>query len=446
MIRLAAGVLVLILAGCGSAPGRNDGGAHDGRFDGGARDGWSDGGGRDGQSEAGGRDGQSEAGARDGRFDAVPSRDGGPEVGSQGGGAAVAFQIDVAHTGNQPASTLTPPLTRAWSVDLGDSTTVVSYPLIADGRVFVTTSPSAGAVGTLQALALATGKPLWGPIDTGNVGPYSNAAYDDGKIYVIIGTGLLTAFDAATGATVWAKQMPGQIVFSSPPTAAGGMVYLGGTGTGGTVYGVDGGSGAVVWTASVLGGDLSSPALSADAVFFDYACVEAYAFSRTDGTLLWRHDGPCNGAGGATPVLSQGQLWARDTQLNNNLILDATSGAELGSFSATVIPAFADQRGFFLAAGVLQALDVTTGTALWSFAGDGALASAPLVVNGVVYIGSTNGQLYALDPTTGTMLWSDTLPWGISPTFEVGFTPLAGLQAGGNALLVPAGNHLVCYR
>jgi outer membrane protein assembly factor BamB len=434
MIRLVAGLLMLVVAGCsGSTLARNDAGARDGQADAGARD---------AQADAVPSSDAQDAHAQDG----APARDAAPEVGSQDSGAAVAFQIDVAHTGNQPASTLKPPLTRAWSVDFGDSTTSVSYPLIVGGRVFVTGSPSSGTVGsTLRALALTTGKLLWGPIDIGGVGPFSNAAYDDGKVYVIIGTGLLTAFDAATGATVWSKQMPGQNDFSSPPTASGGMVYVGGAGSGGTVYGVDGSTGTVVWSASVLGGDISAPALSADAVFFDYACVEAYAFSRTDGTLLWRHDGPCSGGGGATPVLWQGQLWARDKDSNDNLVLDATSGAELGPFDATVIPAFADQRGFFLTGGALQALDVTTGTTLWSFAGDGALASAPLVVNGVVYVGSTNGQLYALDPATGTMLWSDTLPWGISWSGEAGFTPVAGLQAGGNALLVPAGNHLVCY-
>src|SRR5215471_13395912 len=47
-----------------------------------------------------------------------------------------------------------------------------------------------------------------------------NAAYDDGRVYVVNGGGLLTAFDAATATTVWSKQLPGQSDFSAPPTAA----------------------------------------------------------------------------------------------------------------------------------------------------------------------------------------------------------------------------------
>jgi outer membrane protein assembly factor BamB len=379
---------------------------------------------------------------------AEDAHDAAPDLAAQGGGPTVAFQVDVAHSGNQPASTLRPPLTRAWTVDFSSSADFVSYPLIVDGRVFVTTSASTGANATLRALDLATGAVIWGPTTIGGVDQWSNAAYDAGRVYVLVSSGLLTAFDAGTGAMLWSKQLPGQNDFTSPPTAAGGMVFTGGAGLGGTAYAVDGTAGAVLWTASVQGGDVSSPALSADAVFFNYACVQAYAFSRTDGTMLWHHDGPCSGAGGATPVYSQGRLWARDSAMSN-LVLDATTGGALGSFSATVIPAFADQRGFFLAGTTLQALDVATRTILWSFDGDGLLASAPLVVNGFVYIGSNgpdSGHLYALDPATGTVQWSDTLPVGFAGSGESGLAPVVGMGAGGNALVVPAGPYLICYR
>jgi outer membrane protein assembly factor BamB len=426
MTRSPAPLLLVALAACAaSTPPRTDGGPRDG--------------------------GSPDSGSRDRPSELPPPVDGAPDVVPHPGGPAVAFQVDIAHTGNQPVSTLTPPLTRAWSVDFGGGVSLVSYPLIADGRVFVTTSPSDEAPGTstLRALDLGTGTVMWGPIDLGE-NQWANAAYDDGRVYVAVSKCVLTAFEAATGATVWAKQLPGQSACSSPPTAAGGMVYLSGDDVGGTLHGIDGSTGAEVWSVpELLGGDVSSPALSADAVFVDYACVQAYAFSRTDGTPIWRHDGTCNGPGGATPALWQGRLWTRDASpvSPNNLLLDATSGAELGSFSASVIPAFADQRGFFLTDdGTLQALDLTTSTPLWSFTGDGGLVSAPVVVNGVVYVGSSSGQLYALDPTTGTVAWSDTLPWGVSRSNESGVAPVAGLGAGGNALVVPAGNHLVGYR
>jgi eukaryotic-like serine/threonine-protein kinase len=36
----------------------------------------------------------------------------------------------------------------------------------------------------------------------------------------------------------------------------------------------------------------------------------------------------------------------------------------------------------------------------------GAISSSPAVVNGVVYIGSWDGNVYALDARTGTKLWN----------------------------------------
>ncbi len=44
-------------------------------------------------------------------------------------------------------------------------------------------------------------------------------------------------------------------------------------------------------------------------------------------------------------------------------------------------------------------------------------------------------------------VWSDTLAWGISPSDEFNVSqPVAGLGASSDSLIVPAGNHLVCYR
>jgi len=416
------------------------------------KDGGADGGGTSGAAGTGGSTGAAGAGGGGATVGTggggVSGTAGGGTTGTwaAGGGPAVAFQVDVAHSGNQPASTLTPPLTRAWSVDFGDTVDYVSYPLIVDGRVFVTTSADKVANSTLRALDLATGKVIWGPLAIGGANQWSNAAYDDGRIYVVISSGLVTAFDPASGATLWSKKMPGQNDFSSPPTAGGGMVYLGGAGLGGTFYAVDGKTGTVMWTAD-LGAGSASPALSSDKVFFGCTPATAYAFARTDGTSLWHPGESCGATSGATSVFWQGRLWVRDSTPNaSNVVLDATSGAALGSFSATVIPAFADQRGFFRSDYSLTALDATTRAVLWDFAGDGALVSAPLVVNGVVYIGSRLGALYALDPTNGTVRWSDTLPWGISYSTEYGLAPVANMNAGGNALVVPAGNHLVCYR
>ena len=72
---------------------------------------------------------------------------------------AVTYQINAHHTGAISTPKLVPPLKTKWSVDLGAS---VSYPLIAEGKVFVI----AGAIGqvNLYALDASTGSTLWGPV------------------------------------------------------------------------------------------------------------------------------------------------------------------------------------------------------------------------------------------------------------------------------------------
>jgi outer membrane protein assembly factor BamB len=146
-------------------------------------------------------------------------------------GTAVAYQIDAAHSGAQFDS-VTPPLTQRWSRDLGGQ---ISYPLIAGGRIFVTVANQNSYGTKLYALDETSGATLWGPVDLGGTYNWSNAAYDSGHVFVVNYDGLLRAFDAASGALQWSKQLPEQYSFDSPPTASGGVVYVVGAGTGVTL-------------------------------------------------------------------------------------------------------------------------------------------------------------------------------------------------------------------
>jgi hypothetical protein len=54
----------------------------------------------------------------------------------------------------------------------------------------------------------------------------------------------------------------------------------------------------------------------------------------------------------------------------------------------------------------VYALNASTGALLWSFATGSYVESSPAVANGVVYIGSFDGNVYALNASTGAKLWS----------------------------------------
>jgi len=118
---------------------------------------------------------------------------------SPGPDEAVAFQINPGHTGAVENDSLTPPLTMRWSRNLGAQ---VSYPLIAGGRVFVTTG-SSNSTAKLIALEQKTGQTIWGPIELGGSSPASYAAYEGGKVFTVNYDGEVRAFEAATGAELW---------------------------------------------------------------------------------------------------------------------------------------------------------------------------------------------------------------------------------------------------
>jgi outer membrane protein assembly factor BamB len=357
---------------------------------------------------------------------------------------AVAYQIDAAHAGHATfGSPLSFPVNPTWSVTLNGA---VSYPLIADGKVFVTTSSSGtGGYGTtLYALDKQTGGTVWGPVAIPGTYSWSGHAYDHGKIFVVNFDGLLRSFDAATGQPGWSKQLPGQYAFSAPPTAVDGIVYVGGAGVGGTVYAIDQSNGDVLWTAAVANGDKSSPAVSGDGVFVSYPC-QVYKFDPLTGSSLWHYSGGCSGGGGKTPAYANGLLYVRDS--TKRQVFDATTGSEVGTFAAGPIPAFSAQTGFFQNNGILQSIDLATSSVQWSFTGDGGLVSAPIVIDDAVIVGSSSGAVYAVDAATGLQLWSGNAGSPIAGPDEQNVSrPLTGLGAGEGYLVVPAGNVLSAWR
>jgi outer membrane protein assembly factor BamB len=353
---------------------------------------------------------------------------------------ALTYQVDTSHDGDPRDDTLVPPLQQAWTVSLPDP---ASYPLIADGRVFVTVNHWQIAQVELYAFDLKTGSSLWGPVSLGSNINWANAAYDSGRVFTVNFNGQMQAFDAASGALQWTTQLPNQYVFTSPPAIANGLVYTQGAGSGGTVYAVRETDGSLAWTAPVDVGDHSSPAISSTGLYVSSACAETYDLNPMSGAQLWHFTTSCTGGGGRTPVLAGGKLYVRDWVVGN-VVLDPATGAQLGTFAAGPAPAFSDTLGFFLNGTTLTGVQLASGGTLWTFTGDGSLTTAPLFVGDSVYVGSSAGNLYALDPVSGAQQWTANLGAGIpAPDEHNASTPLTGMGAGLGYLVVPAGNSLV---
>jgi outer membrane protein assembly factor BamB len=362
-------------------------------------------------------------------------------------GPALSFKINSTHTGSLQTKGLQPPLSVKWSVDIGGT---ASYPLIVGGKVFVI---GAGSVSTLYALDAKTGTTLWS--QPSPVGAWIGAAYENGMVFVVptSGTGLngaMYAFAASDGHQVWGSTLTGQYSFSSPPSAYNGIVYTSGAGSGGTVYAVRETDGTVLWTAGVQNGDNSSPAVNGTGVYVSYVCPQTYRFNPTTGKQIWYFAGGCEGGGGNTAVLYEGLLYVRDLYnfATTGITLTAKSGTLVGpGFNSAYSPAFYEGTGFYTESDSLTAVMLSSGSTLWTAApatGD-SYSISPIVVNGTVYIGTSNGNLLGYDATTGANVESMNLGFSISGG-EYFAIPQAGLGAGQGLIVVPAGTHLVALQ
>ena len=359
---------------------------------------------------------------------------------------ATTYQCNPLHTGDQPGDTLAPPLTQRWTLDLHGA---VSYPLIAEGRVFVTVTnadaqmvPQPGA--KLFALDQATGKNAWGPVDLGGKG-MSLAAYDDGHVFTVNSEGVVQSFDAATGQVGWSLDLDTLTAFTAPPVATRGNLYIVG---GGFVSTFRQSTGQMLWKHPLQGGAYTSPVIADAGIYIAIPGTCVRHFNVETGESDWSVYANCQGNEGRTPALFDGLLYVRNPPGGGkaSFLVDVAAQKETGTFEADVIPAFYDKRGFFLFDGALAARDLPSQTQTWSFKGDGKLVSAPIVANGNVYIGSSSGMLYALDAQGGNMVWSTDVGNPLLAPFESTQSPtIAGIAVGGGALIVPAWQHLAAY-
>jgi outer membrane protein assembly factor BamB len=396
--------------------------------------------------------------------------DGGCNAITPTGSSAVAYQIDPGHSGGQPGDHLSLPLCQRWSVDLGGS---VSYPLVAQGLVFVTVGSAVDAGGGVALVALDehTGKTVWGPVALGGTVPMAHATYDDGHVLALDSDGQLSQLDATTGAPGWSVALSegdagdgggGVGSFTSPPTALAGMVYVSGSLQ---TFGVNDDSGAVVWSAP-MGTLHSAPAVSATGVYGAWGylsdCAGAFDLAPATGEVLWQ-DGPidCPGTPSVVPVVPTVALSGGDLCVSAfgypfagsfGDVLDATSGLGAGHFPVVrydaTNPALSGSTVFTFQAGTvteLLALPLGATTPSWTFTGDGQLASAPITVGPHVVVGSSLGNVFVVDATTGQQVGNAAVGAPIAAPDEVDDVVLTGLAAADGMLFVPAGSRLVAY-
>ena len=274
----------------------------------------------------------------------------------------------------------------------------LSSPVVAQGTVYFGSGD-----GNLYALDATSGELRW-KFPTGDV-VHSSPAYADGVLYFGSWDSFFYAVDAATGKEKWRFHggedalIHNQVGFQSSPAVANGVVYTGCRDS--NLYALDAATGKENWRFNnELSWVITAPAVARGKVFFAtsdsslYHVVDAvtgkpvlrqqskaYMFSSpavaSDVVLI----GVLNGTLEARDIKTGELLWDYQTETskeNKGWVLTADrkfNNPMLYCSNWREAPLVATDRQF----------------------GIGAIFSSPLVVNGVVYFGSTDGYVYALE-------------------------------------------------
>jgi outer membrane protein assembly factor BamB len=220
--------------------------------------------------------------------------------------------------GDGSASAFVPPspwpdmLTRGWQVDVGEG---YATPLVVGDAVYVFTRRDGNEV--IAALDATTGAERWrssyplpytpsSPTVAHGSGPKATPVFHDGKLFTVGITGIVSAFDAATGRRLWQTAAPSEAPFysaASSPVGVGGIV-IAHPGNYGPLTAFDANSGAVKWTAGA-GGFFMSPlvvTLAGTEQVISVTQDGVIGVSPGDGAVLWRYPWPGGGMGGTMPI------------------------------------------------------------------------------------------------------------------------------------------------
>lgn len=297
-------------------------------------------------------------------------------------GAAIAFA--------EP-KTWPPSLTLEWKVDVGPG---YATPIVVGNRVYTHTRRDEAEV--MMALDADTGRVVWqtsypapykmNPATRAHgEGPKSTPLFYDGKLYTLGITGIVSAWDAASGKLLWRKPAPPVEPLygtATSPIAERGLVivHIGGHNQG-ALTAFDANTGAVRWAWTGDGPSYSSPIIVDLAGTRQLVAItqqKVVGVNVETGRLLWERPFVTHSTNNAiTPIL-----------YNDTIIV---SGHEKG------VTAFK----------VTRQNDQWLTNTIWETADVSMFMSNPVLVDDTVYGLShrNSGQFFALDAKTGKVLW-----------------------------------------
>lgn len=340
-------------------------------------------------------------------------------------GEYVTAGANPSRTGEVVDQALFGPLTRAWSVQLGRPYS--GQPLVAEGRVLVNKGVN------LIALEPISGRELWRQEVTGIIGAGA------GIVVSVQGNELVSAFSIGDGQLRWTRQFA-DTSQGAAPIIAGGVVYVAlpeHSGSEGRLHALSAADGSTLWSVRAAGAG-GQPAIDSRRIFVSGDCGNTVAYSRNDGSELWRADVADFTCFDGIASLYDGTLYA-----GSGYVFDPVSGAQRPQLEDAQKPdAFSARLGFGGDGSEVKAVALDSGDRRWRRAkGDRPEYQGPLVVGGTVHVTETapsgRRNLLGLERSSGRALWTARVP-----RFADGE---GGLAAGSGHLFVANGEWLTAF-
>ena len=324
---------------------------------------------------------------------------------------------------SQPAG-----LTRRWRVEVGAGQ---SSPVVAGRTAFQFAREDGNEVA--RAIDLETGRVRWrqayaapyepypGAASYGS-GPRSTPVVHDGRLFTLGISGMLTAFDAASGRILWQKDFTGRFPASAPPfgtsmsplMAEGALIVHAGGHDGGALIAFDPSTGAEKWTLQGDGPSYSSPILA--------------SFSGQQQVVIQVHRKVL----GVDPAAGRA-LWSVPfvTPCDQNIVTPLQVGDRLILSSVNQGTMAIEPR---------RDGDRWTARTAWHSTDVSMYMSSPVLMNRRVFGLShkRKGQYFALDPATGAVEWTSPGAQGENAAFVVAGAAVLVLQGDGTLFTLPS--------
>jgi outer membrane protein assembly factor BamB len=250
-----------------------------------------------------------------------------------------------------------------------------------------------------------------------------------GSLFVVDTSGVVDAFDAATGARRWSHpvELEGNLrsaAFGGGVSYDNGRVFA--TNGVGEVVALDAQTGTEIWKVKPAGPLRGAPTLAFNSVYVMTQDNQIFALSADDGKLLWNESGstgqtgvfgvaaPAAGAGTVIAGYSTGELAAYRYENGRVLWTDALArtsiSTEVGALTdIDADPIIDNGRVYALGqGGRMAAYELVTGQRIWEL--NLAGISTPAVAGEWIFTLTDDARLLAIARSTGKVRWITQLP------------------------------------